>query len=81
MAVAVVFASAVNEYRDVPFEGIVAVAVTPCLLVAMYDSCLNNLLPPFSEWLERYVTSGLEIMLSLLLPNYALSLPNKTAPS
>jgi hypothetical protein len=37
-------ASAVSEYRGVPFEGFVAVAVTPCLLVAMYDGCLDNLL-------------------------------------
>jgi hypothetical protein len=74
-------ASAVGEYRGVPFEGIVAVAVTPCLRVAMYDSCLDNLWPTFSGWLERYSTSGLEILFSLPLPNYTLSLPNKTAPS
>jgi len=30
-------ASAVSEYRGVPFEGIAAVALTPCLLVALYD--------------------------------------------
>jgi hypothetical protein len=73
-------ASAVSVSRGVPFEGIVAVAVTPGLLVAMYISCLD-LLPSFSGSLERYVTSGLEIMFSLLVPNYTLSLPNKTAPS
>ena len=58
-----------------------AVAVTPYLLVAMCDGRLDNLLLPFSGSLERYVTSGLEIMFILLLPNYMLSVRNETAPS
>jgi len=74
-------ASAVIEYRGLPLEGIVAVAVTPCLLVSVYDSRLDRLLSPLSGWLEKYATSGLEMMFSLLLPNYTLSLPNKTALS